>query len=95
MPSQGNRHLVVASATALLETSWDGNQMRRMLNETTCIEKGSGGVPFLRRDFAKSGVKHLAEISRATAELCTGVTCGTVFRETVSRSAVKQFVRQD
>ena len=92
MPSQGNRHLVVASATALPERSGDGNQMRRMLNETAFIEKGSGGVPSIRRDFAKSGVKHLAVISRATAELYTGVNWRTVFRETASRSAAKQFV---
>ena len=66
--------------------------MRRMLNETACVANGSGGVPSIRRDFAKSGVKHLAVISRATAGLYTGVTWRTVFRETVSRSAVKQFV---
>ena len=66
--------------------------MRRMVKEAAFTQTGLGGVPSTGRDSPRSAVKDSEVASSATAERCTGVTWRTVFRETASRSAVKQFV---
>ena len=69
--------------------------MRRMLKEAVDAERGDGGLLSELHALAGSGIRNSAVISRTTRPLSTTVTCGTTFLETLSRSAVAQFVWHD
>lgn len=69
--------------------------MRRMLKEAADAERGNGGLLSELHALAGSGIGNLAVESRMTGPLSTAGTCGTSFRETLSRSTLTHFDQHD
>jgi hypothetical protein len=69
--------------------------MRRIEKDAACAGGRAGGLLSKPHAAVKSGARNPAVVPRTPALLRTTVTWGTAFLQTLSRSAVTQFVWHD